>query len=221
MHAYSELYLDDARNSLGEALDYSVYCCSLSAEQFFDRFLATPWAARFETGVPGAVAGKSGTELAMEVIRRTGGLPKGGPFPPPQDTVKPSEEFWAGWVLAYSQWRDRLRFRDILAAVPVNQVVAMYYPYHEASEDKFADYVLEKVRSRPAISCLTQVRKSSGLSQAELSARSGVNIRNIRQYEQGVNDIRKAGYVQVAALASVLGCSPESIVSNGTWAGLW
>jgi len=130
MHAYSELYLDDARNALGEALDYSVYCCSVSAEQFFDRFLATPWAVRFETGVPGAVSGKSGTELAMGVIRETGGLPDGGAFPPPQDTVNPSEEFWAGWVLAYAQWRDRLRFRDILSAVPVNRVIPMYYPYH-------------------------------------------------------------------------------------------
>jgi len=94
MHAYNELYLDDARNSLGEALDCSVYCCSVSVEQFFERFLATPWAVRFETGVPGAVAGKSGTELAMAVIRETGGLPDGGTFPPPQDTVKPSVGCW-------------------------------------------------------------------------------------------------------------------------------
>jgi len=211
MHAYSELYLDDARNSLGEALDYAVYCCSLSVEQFFERFLATPWARRFESGVPGVVSGMSGTELAMSVIRETGGLPAGGDFPLPQDTVKPSEEFWAGWVLAYSQWRDRLRFRDVLSVLPINRIVAMYYPYHEASEDKFADFVLERLGAVPRKSRLSEIRKRTGISQSELALRSGVNIRNIQQYEQGVYDIRKAGYSQVAALAEALGCDVSSL----------
>jgi len=69
------------------------------------------------------------------------------------------------------------------------------------------------VQSRPAVTRLAQIRKLAGLSQAELSARSGVNIRNIQQYEQGVNDIGKAGYAQVSSLSSVLGCMPEDLVS--------
>lgn len=211
MHAYSELYLEDARNSLGEALDYAVYCCSVSGEQFFERFLATPWAKRFESGVPGVVAGMSGTELAMSVIRDTGGLPDRGDFPFPQDAVKPSEEFWAGWVLAYSQWRDRLRFRDVLSVLPIDKVVAMYYPCHEANEDKFADLVLTRLGAFFRKSRLAELRRRSGLSQSELSLRSGVNVRNIQQYEQGVYDIRKAGYLQVAALAEALGCDASSL----------
>ena len=213
MHAYNELYLDAARTALGEALDYAVYRCSVSAEDFMTRFIATPWARRFETGVPGTVAGKSGTELAMAVIRDTGGLPTGGDYPVPSDTVKPSEEFWAGWVLAYSQWRDNLRFRDLLSVVPVNKVIAMYYPYHEASEDKFADFVADQLKARPFASALAHLRKTAGLSQSDLARMTGMNIRNIQQYEQGVNDIRKAGFDKVEALASVLGCSVTALTS--------
>ena len=214
MHAYNELYLDAARTALGEALDYAVYRCSVSAEDFMTRFVATPWARRFETGVPGTVAGKSGTELAMAVIRDTGGLPAGGDYPSPSDTVKPSEEFWAGWVLAYSQWRDNLRFKDLLSVVPVNKVIAMYYPYHEASEDKFADFVADQLKARPFTSALAHLRKTASLSQSDLARMTGMNIRNIQQYEQGVNDIRKAGFDKVEALSSVLGCTVTALTST-------
>lgn len=214
MHAYSELYLDAAQTALGEAIDYAVYCCSVSAKDFMARFVATPWARRFETGTPGVVAGKSGTELAMAVLRDTGGLPAGGDYPSPSDTVKPSEEFWAGWVLAYSQWRDNLRFVDLLSVTPVNKVIAMYYPYHEASEDKFADFVQVRLKERPFSSALARLRKAAGLSQSELAQMTGMNIRNIQQYEQGVNDIRKAGFDKVEALASLLGCSTETLTKS-------
>ena len=40
---------------------------------------------------------------------------------------------------------------------------------------------------------------------------TGLNIRNIQQYEQGVNDIRKASYDKVEALASALGCPIEAL----------
>lgn len=211
MRAYDEHYLDAAQTALGEALDYAVYCCSVSAEDFMSRFVATPWARRFEIGAPGVVAGMSGTELAMSVLRETGGIPTGGDCPPPSDTMKPSEEFWAGWVLAYSQWRDNLRFRDLLSVLPINKVVAMYYPYHEASEDKFADFALTRLNERPFASHLARLRKAAGLSQAALARITGLNIRNIQQYEQGVNDIRKASYDKVEALASALGCPIESL----------
>ena len=213
MHAYSELYLDAARTALGEALDYAVYCCDISADDFMVRFVATPWARRFEMGVPGVVAGMSGTELAMTVLRETGKLPTDGDFPPPSDTVKPSEEFWAGWVLAYSQWRDNLHFGDILSVVPANTIVAMYYPYHEASEDKFADFVLARLKERPFSSALARLRKVAGLSQSDLARMTGINIRNIQQYEQGANDIRKASFDKIEALASVLGCSVKALTS--------
>lgn len=211
MNAYSELYLDDARNCLGEALDYAVYSCSLSAADFMGRFLATSWARRFEIGIPGLVAGMSGTELAMSVVRDTGGLPVGDEFPYPSKITKPSEEFWAGWVLAYAQWRDNLKFAAILQIVPINKIVTMYYPFHEAGEDHFADYVLARIRESKSPNNLLRLRKNAGLSQKELAERSGVNIRNIQQYEQGVHELTHAGYGNLAALASVIGCNIESL----------
>ena len=53
-------------------------------------------------------------------------------------------------------------------------------------------------------------RKAAGLSQRDLAARSGVSVRIIQYYEQGVKDINKAAAATVYRLALALGCEmPE------------
>ena len=51
-----------------------------------------------------------------------------------------------------------------------------------------------------------------GLTQLELAARSGVNLRNIQDYEQGHKDINKACAITVYKLAQALNCKVEDIV---------
>lgn len=209
MHAYSELYVNDAMQSMGEALDYAVYSCRLTAGEFMNRLIATRWSRLFEIGVPGVVTGKSGTELCMAVLRDTGWHQENGEhreYPAPACLEKPSEEFWSGWVLAFCQWRLARSFRTILEYLPMEKLVPMYYPWHEASEDCFADH-LEKLMSQKIFPTpLARIRKAAGLTQAELARRSGINIRNIQQYEQRINDIRHAQANQLVTMANVLGC---------------
>lgn len=215
MHAYSEIYVNDAMTSLGEAVDYAVYSCNLSAGEFMNRMMACKWCERFENGVPGVVAGMSGTELCMAVVRDTGGIPENGEkecFPPPACREKPSEEYWCGWILAYCQWRLDKRFQYILERLPMERILALYSPWHEASEDCFADHLEEFFDKSPLPASLARIRKASGLSQAELARRSGVNIRNIQQYEQRINDIHHAQYNQLLALAKVLGCHVHALL---------
>ena len=55
-------------------------------------------------------------------------------------------------------------------------------------------------------------RLAAGLSQSELAALSGVNIRNIQQYEQRAKDINRAAAISLQSLARVLGCRIESLL---------
>lgn len=205
MHAYSELYVNDAMQSLGEALDYAVYSCCMSAREFMTRMIASNWSSLFEMGVPGVVAGMSGTELSMAVIRDTEneGMRV---FPQPACMEKPSEEYWSGWTLAYCQWRLGRSFRCILEYLPMERLIEMYYPWHETSEDCFADHLEELMSRNTFPTALARLRKAAGLSQDELARRSNINVRNIQQYEQRVNDIRHAQANQLLALSNVLGC---------------
>ena len=59
---------------------------------------------------------------------------------------------------------------------------------------------------------LRRIRRAAGYSQAELSRLSGVNIRNIQLYEQGVQDINRASAATLAALARPLACMIENLM---------
>ena len=64
---------------------------------------------------------------------------------------------------------------------------------------------------------LQQIRQEKGLSQAELSARSGVSKRLLQDYEQGQKPINHARAITVFLLSRVLGCAMEDLieVQNG------
>ena len=66
--AYNELYLKDAMDNLGEMFDYAQKSCNTKPELIWDLFIASGYADRFASGIPAVVSGKSGTELAMEIL---------------------------------------------------------------------------------------------------------------------------------------------------------
>ena len=57
-------------------------------------------------------------------------------------------------------------------------------------------------------------RKERGLSQSELAAKSGVNVRLIQHYEQGTKDINKAQVVTVLNLAEALDVDVYAIIND-------
>ena len=59
---------------------------------------------------------------------------------------------------------------------------------------------------------LRRIRRAAGYSQSELSRLSGVNIRNIQLYEQGVQDINRASVATLASLARPLSCTIEDLM---------
>ena len=57
------------------------------------------------------------------------------------------------------------------------------------------------------MSNLKDTRKAKGLSQSKLAEISGVSIRMIQYYEQGVKDINKAEAMTVYKLSEALDCN--------------
>ena len=133
-HAYSELYLGDASLALGSMLESAVYLFGIELDRFWQLFLASHVSDDFGHGLSGTVSGKSGWELAAEILddanvdfRRE----------KPAGIVGRSREFWAGWALAQYQWRTGLSFAEIEEFAPLNKILLMYSPYHEMDIGQF------------------------------------------------------------------------------------
>ena len=216
MHAFADTYLPDAMRNLAEAFDYAANACDIPVNDFGNAFLASGLAGIWESGSPKVLSGLSGTELVREAFRRCGAA---RPWPAPRvDAMGRTPEYWCGWVLAYYQWKSARPFSEIFAALPPADVVRLYHPLHEASEDTFADRADAIVRRALPETRLRRQRLAAGLSQSKLAARSGVNIRNIQQYEQRAKDINRAAAISLQSLARALGCRIESLLEpdNGS-----
>lgn len=59
---------------------------------------------------------------------------------------------------------------------------------------------------------LKEYRTKSGMSQSQLAEASGVNVRMIQYYEQGVKDINKASGGTLYKLSRALGCKMEDLL---------
>ena len=212
MPAFADDYLPDAMRNLAEAFDYTTNACMISANDFGDAFLGSGLAAAWENGSPKILSGISGTELAREALTRCGYVRR---WPAPRvDTTGRTPEYWCGWVLAYYQWKSARPFSEIFAAITPADVIRLYHPLHEASEDTFADRADAIIRRVFPDTRLRRQRLAAGLSQSELAARSGVNIRNIQQYEQRAKDINRAAAISLRALAQALGCRIDDLLDS-------
>ena len=210
-HAYSELYLNNAKDCLSGFFDYVVNDCKMSPEWAASLFVATGFAEQFERGNPAYIAGMSGTELAKAVVLRAYGKKS---LPEPTQSEERSPEYWAGWALASYQWYYARRFKDIFDRIPMKEIIAMYSVYHEIDISHFTDEMEARYKAAEGAPNLKRIRESRGLSQTELSEQSGVNLRNIQMYEQRGNDIDKAQGRILYKLSRVLGCNVEDLLEN-------
>ena len=210
-HAYSELYLNNAKDRLSTYFDYTINDCKMTPEWAASLFVTTGYAEQFERGNPAYVAGMSGYELAKAVVDRAYGNKE---LPEPTRTEERSAEYWAGWALASYQWYYARRFRDIFARVPMADIIQMYSVYHEMDISHFINDMETRYRDAEGESKLKTIRGYRGLSQSELAEQSGVNLRNIQMYEQQKNDIDRAQAKILYKLSRVLGCDIEDLLQN-------
>ena len=72
------------------------------------------------------------------------------------------------------------------------------------------------------MSKLKQLREEKNITQAKLSEVSGVNIRMIQHYEQGIKDINKAQGITLYDLAQALECRIEDLLEGvDIIGGIW
>ena len=121
--AYKKTYLNGAMCNLAVMFDCGVRKYGYSIHEFYDKFLLCDVSSQFAKGNPRYLVGLSGAELADIVVQESGKAiseKNDGSY-----TVGP--EYWAGWVLAYYQWRSHRSFAYMQKhGLGINEVISMY-----------------------------------------------------------------------------------------------
>ena len=209
--AYQETYLSKAQAALGDAFDYAINTCHIPGSDFIKLFTASSVSRRMENGEPAYLAGKSGIEIAADVLLESTGKQ---PEAEPQEHFGRSREYWIGWAVCYYQWFSARSYLDIFKVLSYEDLANMYYTLHEADITKFVDIADEKIREHFKDTNLKRIRSSYGCTQAELAKRSGVTLRSIQMYEQRNKDINKASADALYRISRVLGCSMENLLEK-------
>lgn len=209
IRAYDEDYVASAQRILGDMMDFAMNTLEYDGDTFFSMFLVSGAAFQFGKGNPSYVAGRTGCELAREVIRESG-LKE--PDAPDEMYMDKSPEYWSGWALAYYQWYTGRTFARIHKAVSIAAIIAMYPVLHEADIMKFVAVMDEKLQDYYTDTNLRRLRTGMGLSQRELAQLSGVALRQIQLLEEKHRDINKAQALTLFKLGKVLHCNCEDLL---------
>lgn len=209
--AFQETYLSKAQAALGDAFDYAINTCRINGQNFIKLFAASSVSRRMENGEPAYLAGKSGIEIASDVLLESTGKQ---PDAEPQEHFGRTREYWIGWAVCYYQWYSSRSYSDIFRVLSYEDLANMYYTLHEADITKFVDIADERIREHFKDTNLKRIRNSYGCTQAELAKRSGVTLRSIQMYEQRNKDINKASADALYRISRVLGCSMESLLEK-------
>ncbi|SCW58987.1 DNA-binding transcriptional regulator, XRE-family HTH domain [Ruminococcaceae bacterium YRB3002] len=211
IRAYHEIYLNKAQTTLGDAFDHAIITCGIPGDIFIKCFSASTISKRIENGEPAVLAGKSGIDIAIDVMLETTG--KQLENEPKQRLVR-SREYWIGWAVCYYQWYSSRSFADIFRVLSYEDLQNMYYTLHEADITKFADIADTRIREHFTETNLKRIRTYYRCSQAELARLSGVSLRSIQMYEQCNKDINKASAETLYRLARTLGCTIEDLIEK-------
>ena len=210
-HAYQEIYLSNAQAALGDAFDYAIRVFGVPGENFIKLFTVSSVSKHMENGEPAYLAGKSGIELAAQILAETTGMTE---QPEQPERYARSCEYWIGWAVAYYQWYSGRKYSEIFEVLSFAELEKMYYTLHEADVSKFAEIADARIREHFAETNLKRIRTAYGCSQAELAKKSGVGLRSIQLYEQRQKDINKASAESLYKISKVLGCAMEDLLER-------
>lgn len=194
---------------IGDAFDYAVNDCGIAGCDFAKIFAASSICKRLEKGEVSYLIGKSGIEISVDSILEVTGKELNIA---PSDMHERTAAYWCGYSICYYQWWSARKYADIFRAVSFDEIMSLYSTLHEASIEKFAGVIDEKIHLAYPHTNLKRMRTTYGCSQRELAEMSGVNIRSIQMYEQRHKDINKAQAESVYRLAKVLGCAMEDLL---------
>ena len=209
IRAYNEKYLNSASTVFSEMVDYAVNDRNIDGDRFVHMFITSGAAKQFERGNPRYVTGRSGIDIADEVLNKT---------MPPNEPVRlviresRSPEYWAGWVLSQYQWYTAKSFQFLMRHLPFSNIVELYPVLHEADITKFNEVADSIIKERNPLTNLKRIRTAAGITQEKLATESGVHLRSIQMYEQRNKDINNAQAISLVKIARVLGCDVEDLL---------
>lgn len=208
---FSNLFLKDAMDNLASCIDYAVNFQGIEINEFVSYFLNSNYDSYFYNMYPKYVSGISGSDVAERILEN-----QNVEFSSKEyiTSSSRSKEYWAGWVVMYFVNAKKMTFKELFEYVSLSEIVSMYNPYHEASEDKFVEALTEVISRRRKTTRLQKARIEVGLTQAQLSEKSGVNIRTLQQYEIGSKDLSKASYSTVISLANALYTDASNLIDS-------
>ena len=208
---YPESQLNMLMDKIGDAFGYAINDCKIAGNEFVKIFVASTVCKKIENGDAGCILGKSGIEIVIECVNEITGKKLGVT---PRERYKRTAEYWCGWAICYYQWWSSRKYADIFRAVSFDELLSAYPTLHEASKEKFAEVMDDKIRKAYPETNLKRIRTTYGCSQRELSEMTGVGLRSIQMYEQRNKDINKAQAESLYCLAKVLGCTMEDLLEN-------
>ena len=211
IHAYPKFYLRHAQAALGDAFDYAINACGIPGRDFIQMFTTSSISKRMENGEPAYLVGKSGIEIAIEVVAET---KRQELKTEPQNRFGRSAEYWIGWAVAYYQWDSGRKYHEIFKALSFEELQKMHYTLHEADVTKFAEIAEARLKECFPDTNLKRIRTTYGCTQAELAQCSGVSLRSIQMYEQRNKDINKASAETMYRLSKTLGCTMEDLIEK-------
>ena len=211
MRAYNESYLNSAMRNAGDMFDYAINAMAIPSSDFAEMLCASEVCRRIENAEPNYLIGKSGIDLALEIVEEITGLRH---EPDQSDNYERSPEYWCGWALCYYQWYTACSYREIFRSVTFDELLSLYPTLHEADLSKFIEALDSRRRLKYYETNLKRIRKAYGCSQSELARKSGVSLRSIQMYEQRNKDINKAQAETILRLAKALGCSMEALYES-------
>ena len=142
-YTYDKMYLPDVQKNLGFFFQFLLHNLTFSPDKTQQLFLASEIPAQIEIANPDFLCGKSGYELAMLAI------PKEDISEKIEEAIKepfyPEAEYWAGFVLAYCQWKNNISFAKILESYSLEKLLASYHLLHEADISKAEEIIMESV----------------------------------------------------------------------------
>lgn len=200
IHAYSELYLNDAMTNVAELFNYVSDVESL--DELFFLFIKKGYAYEFGRGNVYFLNMPPHVLYSMITDQKA---PQA-----PMVELGRSPQYWCGFVLAYYQWYTGLSFKKIQDKLPPSKILALYHPLHEASLEKFVEVANSIVLQKETY--LEEYRKYAKLSQKELASRSGVPLKMIQLYEQRKVNINDAPAHHLLRFSRVFSCTIEDLI---------
>lgn len=135
--SYEQMYLSDVQKNLGFLFQFCLCNLGKSPQELQQDFLASIIPTQIEFGNPDFLSGKSGLELAFFLYQGIEQKIKEAL----QEPYYPQAEYWAGFVVAYAQWKLQIPFSVLFSKYPLERILSNYHLMHEADISKMVDLI--------------------------------------------------------------------------------